>query len=172
MGELLALRWRDIDFELAAVHVRRSFTGGKEDSPKSGRERTVPMAEEVAGVLARLSQRQDFTDDEDLAFCGTLGGHLMPSNLRTRYKAAIEQAGLRELRFHDLRHTFGTHAIRTADSREVMEWMGHQDLKTTQIYLSFKPQADAAKRISRAFRGSGPDEGQRGRRSAAELSSG
>jgi integrase len=172
MGELLALRWRDVDFELAAVHVRRSFTGGKEDTPKSGRERTVPMAEEVAAALARLSQRQDFTGDGDLVFCGALGGHLMPSDRRARYKSAIKKADLRQLRFHDLRHTFGTHAIRTADSREVMEWMGHQDLKTTQIYLSFKPQADAAKRISRAFRGSGPDEGQRGRRSAAELSSG
>lgn len=46
---------------------------------------------------------------------------------------------------------FGTHAIRTADSPEVMEWMGPYDLKATQLYLSFKPQADAARRISRAF---------------------
>ena len=157
MGELLALRWRDIDFELDSVHVRRSFTGGKEDTPKSGRERTVPMAEEVAASLARLSQREDFTDDDDLTFCGPHGGHVMPSDLRSRYKAAIAEANLRELRFHDLRHTFGTHAIRTADSREVMEWMGHQDLKTTQIYLSYKPQRDAAERISRAFRGSNPE---------------
>jgi len=153
MGELLALRWRDVDFPLDSVHVRRSFTGGKEDTPKSGRERTVPMADEVAQALARLSQRKMFTSDDDLVFCGALGGHLMPSDLRLRYKAAIRKAELRNLRFHDLRHTFGTHAIRTADSREVMEWMGHQDLKTTQIYLSFKPQADAAKRISDAFIG-------------------
>jgi len=52
---------------------------------------------------------------------------------------------------HDLRHTFGTHAIRNADSREVMEWMGHQDLATTQRYLQFKPRQDAARRISAAF---------------------
>jgi integrase len=83
----------------------------------------------------------------------------MPSRLRELYKRAIEKAGLRELRFHDLRHTFGTHAIRTADSREVMEWMGHQGLKTTQIYLSYKPQRDAAERISLAFRGSDPAVG-------------
>jgi integrase len=160
MGELLALRWRDVDFPLDSVHVRRSFTGGKEDTPKSGRERIVPMAEEVAQALARLSQRPAFTAAEDLVFCGALGGHLMGSDLRLRYKAALKKAKLRELRFHDLRHTFGTHAIRTADSREVMEWMGHQDLKTTQIYLSFKPQADAAKRISDAFRGSSAAEAQ------------
>jgi integrase len=153
MGELLALRWRDVDFELDAVHVRRSFTGGREDTPKSGRERTVPMAAEVAQALARLSQREDHTDDEHLVFCGKHGGHLSPSKLRIRYKAALAKAGLRLLRFHDLRHTFGTHAIRTADSREVMEWMGHQDLKTTQLYLAFKPQQGAARRISVAFQG-------------------
>lgn len=109
------------------------------------------MAEEVALALASLSRRKGFVGDGDLVFCGALGGHVMPSAIRLRYKAAIEKASLRKLRFHDLRHTFGTHAIRTADSREVMEWMGHQDLKTTQIYLSFKPQADAARRISQAF---------------------
>ena len=109
------------------------------------------MAAEVAQALARLSSRGDFTGDDDLVFCGKFGGHVMPSKLRLRYKDALAKAKLRPLRFHDLRHTFGTHAIRTADSREVMEWMGHQDLKTTQIYLSFKPQADAAKRISEAF---------------------
>lgn len=53
---------------------------------------------------------------------------------------------------HYLRHTFGSHAIRTADSREVMEWMGHQDLATTQRYLQFKPRQDAARRISAAFK--------------------
>jgi integrase len=153
MGELLALRWRDVDFELDSVHVRRSFTGGREDTPKSGRERVVPMATEVAQALARLSQRDSHTDDQDLVFTGKLGGHLSSSKLRIRYKRALEAAGLRQLRFHDLRHTFGTHAIRTADSREVMEWMGHQDLKTTQLYLAFKPQHGAARRISEAFEG-------------------
>jgi integrase len=162
MGELLALRWRDVDFELDSLHVRHSFTGGREDTPKSGRERTVPMATEVARALARLSQRDSHTDDEDLVFCGRLGGHLSPSKLRSRYKRALDAAGLRQLRFHDLRHTFGTHAIRTADSREVMEWMGHQNLKTTQLYLAFKPQRGAARRISEAF------QGRDGREAAAE----
>ena len=67
------------------------------------------------------------------------------------YKRAREQAGLRPLRFHDLRHTFGTHAIRTADPRELQEWMGHADFATTQIYLSYKPRAEAARRLAEAF---------------------
>jgi integrase len=45
--------------------------------------------------------------------------------------------------------------IRHADSREVMEWMGHADLKTTQVYLAYKPKADAARRLSEAFELSG-----------------
>jgi integrase len=155
MGELFALRWRDVDFELRSIRVRRSFTGGEEGAPKSGRERTVPMADEVAETLATLSGRTDYTGDGDLVFCGARGGRQSPSKLRARYKQALAAAGLRQLRFHDLRHTFGTHAIRTADSREVMEWMGHQDLKTTQLYLAFKPQNGAARRISEAFNGQG-----------------
>jgi integrase len=152
LGELLALRWRDVDFANSAIHVRQSFTNGRVDTPKSGHERTVPMADEVAKSLAKLSKRESHTDDDALVFCGAKGGHLAGHKLRDRYKAALKGAGLRELRFHDLRHTFGSHAIRTADSREVMEWMGHQDLATTQRYLQFKSRQDAARRISAAFR--------------------
>ena len=151
LGELLALRWRDVDFANSAVHVRQSFTNGRVDTPKSGQERTVPMADEVARALAKLGRREKYRSDDDLAFCGVNGGHLAGHRLRDRYKTALKKAELRELRFHDLRHTFGSHAIRTADSREVMEWMGNQDLATTQRYLQFKPRQDAAQRISAAF---------------------
>ena len=157
LGELLALRWRDVDFANSAIHVRQSFTNGRVDTPKSGQERTVPMADEVARALAKLGRREDSRGDDDLVFCGAKGGHLAGHRLRDRYKAALKIAGLRELRFHDLRHTFGTHAIRTADSREVMEWMGHQDLATTQRYLQFKPRQDAARRISAAFQAGAPE---------------
>ncbi|HEY7950430.1 MAG TPA: tyrosine-type recombinase/integrase [Solirubrobacterales bacterium] len=158
LGELLALRWRDVDFANSAIHVRQSFTNGRVDTPKSGQERVVPMADEVAEALAKLGKRESHAGADDLVFCGAKGGHLAGHKLRDRYKTALEKAGLRELRFHDLRHTFGTHAIRAADSREVMEWMGHQDLATTQRYLQFKPRQDAARRISEAFRDSGATE--------------
>jgi integrase len=151
LGELFALRWRDVDFGNCAVHVRQSFTNGRVDTPKSGQERVVPMADEVAQALTKLGSRDAHTGDDDLVFCGVKGGHLAGHKLRDRYKAALRKAGLRALRFHDLRHTFGSHAIRTADSREVMEWMGHQDLATTQRYLQFKPRQDSARRIPEAF---------------------
>jgi integrase len=150
-GELLALRWRDVDFANAAIHVRRSLSDGAEGPPKSGRERTVPMMDEVAQALARLARRERFTGDDDLVFCNSTGGHLVGRVVSRDFHAARDRAGLRHLRFHDLRHTFGTHAIRTADSREVMEWMGHQDLRTTLVYLQYKPKHDAARRLSEAF---------------------
>lgn len=150
-GELLALRWRDVQFADATLHVRQNLTSAGLASPKGGRERSVPLIAEVAETLARLNQREMFSEDDDLVFCSAIGGHLVGRVVSRNFHAAREAAGLRRLRFHDLRHTFGTHAIRTADSREVMEWMGHQDIRTTQLYLQFKPKHDAAARLSAAF---------------------
>jgi len=150
-GELLALRWGDIDFPLELIRVRRNYTHGEEGTPKSGKDRAVPLMPDVAAALARLGRRGRFTADHDLVFGNEVGEHRSPSGVSQRYRAALKAAGLRALRFHDLRHTFGTHAIRAADAREVMEWMGHADLKTTQLYLSYRPQADAAKRLASVF---------------------
>jgi integrase len=152
LGELLALRWKDVDFEVDTIRVERNYTAGHEGTPKSGRGRAVPMMEEVAETLARQGQRERFVGDQDLVFCDRLGRHLAYKSLSARYRKALERARLRPLRFHDLRHTFGTHAIRHADPREVMEWMGHADLATTQKYLAYKPRGDAARRLSEAFR--------------------
>lgn len=159
MGELLALRWRDVDFTRRTIHVRENWTQGETTTPKGGTERAVPMAEEVAERLARLGQRDRFTADDDLVFCVKGGGHLGYKSLKERYRAALKAAELREdFRFHNLRHTFGSTVIRHADSREVMEWMGHADLTTTRRYLAFVDREDAAKRVSEAFRLEEPQE--------------
>lgn len=151
MGELLALRWRDVDFAAQTVRVTASYTAGKLGTPKSGLGRAVPLVEEVAQALARLAQRKRWTGPDDLVFVGTAGEYLDGSALRRRFKRARDAAGLRPLRFHDLRHTFGSVAIRTADPRELQEWMGHSDFSTTQIYMHYRPRADAARRLSAAF---------------------
>lgn len=159
MGELLALRWRDVDFTRRTIHVRENWTQGETTTPKGGTERAVPMAEEVAERLARLGQRDHFTADDDLVFCTERGQHVGYKSLKERYRAALRAASLREdFRFHNLRHTFGSTVIRHADSREVMEWMGHADLTTTRRYLAFVDREDAAKRVSEAFRLEDPQE--------------
>ena len=103
------------------------------------------MAPAVAAALARLGERETWTGDDDLVFPARTGGYLDGSALRRRYKAALERAGLRPLRFHDLRHTFGTRMIAKADIRRVQEWMGHADVQTTMQYLHYAPRAEDAR---------------------------
>jgi len=69
-----------------------------------------------------------------------------------RYEQALKAAGLRRLRFHDLRHTFGTRMIGEADTRRVQEWMGHADIQTTMKYLHYSPRKEDAELVARAFR--------------------
>jgi integrase len=58
MGELLALRWRDVDFEAQTIRVLASYTAGGLGTPKSGQGRAVPPVEEAARALARLGTRK------------------------------------------------------------------------------------------------------------------
>ncbi|MGH2902738.1 MAG: tyrosine-type recombinase/integrase [Solirubrobacteraceae bacterium] len=156
-GELVALRWRDVDFTGSLIRVRASYAGGALTSPKSGKVRSVPMAPEVAKALAKLSQRQLFTGEDDLVFVGEAGSYLDGSALRRRYQRALKKAALRPLRFHDLRHTFGTRMIAKADIRRVQEWMGHADIQTTMRYLHYAPREEDARLVAEAFQVESPD---------------
>ena len=151
-GELVALRWRDVDVANETVRVARNFTHGRLGPPKSGKVRSIPMAPEIAEALARISQRERFTRDDDLVLPGLEGGYADARALVRRYENAIKRAGLRRLTFHDLRHTFGSIAINRASPVQVKEWMGHADLKTTQRYLHYKSRADEAKLLAAAFK--------------------
>ncbi|HUA48238.1 MAG TPA: site-specific integrase [Solirubrobacteraceae bacterium] len=168
MGELLALRWRDVDFAGATIRVRGSYAAGHLTTPKSGKVRAVPMAPDVATALAQLGRREDWVGDDDLVFAGELGRYLDGSALRRRYKEALSRASLRPLRFHDLRHTFGTRMIAKADIRRVQEWMGHADIQTTMRYLHYAPHAEDAALVAEAFRVEGLD-GQTSRDKSGHL---
>ncbi len=156
-GELIALRWRDVDFAGSVLRVRTSYAGGALTAPKSGKVRSVPLAPDVAQELARLAARDLFTSEDDLVFVGEAGGFLDGSALRRRYQVALKHAGLRPLRFHDLRHTFGTRMIAKADIRRVQEWMGHADIQTTMRYLHYAPREEDARLVAEAFRVETPD---------------
>jgi integrase len=145
-SELRALRWRSLDFDGSLIHVERGYTNeGGDDLPKSYRVRSVPMTPRVAAALACLGGREHFTTDEDLVFVNTVGRPVGDDKLHKRFKTAIRAAGLRELRFHDLRHSFGTMAVRAFPITDVQTWMGHAHIETTRRYVHYAPQADAAR---------------------------
>jgi integrase len=152
LGELLDLRWGAVNFAGSSILVESSFVRDASGTPKSGAARTVPLAPEVAAALTAHAHRRPIRSAGDLVFCGTRGGHVDAKKLRSRYYESLERAGVKRVRIHDLRHTFGTVcAAKGIPQTTIKEWMGHADLSTTEIYTAFYPQdADAAK-ISAAF---------------------
>jgi len=147
-----------VDFTGQAIRVRRSYTlHGGISTPKSGKVRSVPLVGDVAQAIAALADREHWTGDDDLVFAGPLGGFQDGQSLRKRYKEALRKAGLRELRLHDLRHTFGTLAIERASILQVKAWMGHADVQTTMRYLHHKSRRDEARLLEEAFAVAGPD---------------
>jgi integrase len=152
LGELLALRWRDIDWAGNAITISRALSVGIEGETKSGHVRRIPMSDQAAAALDRVSKRDDFIAQNELVFCNALGRPLDGSALRRRYKRARDCAGMRPLRWHDLRHTFGsTLAANGIDLVTIKSVMGHADLKTTERYLHAKSEAEMAARFTQAF---------------------
>jgi integrase len=152
LGELLALRWRAVDFARSLISVEASFTRGREGTPKSGDGRTVPMAPEVAAALAKLRERPYLLGQRDLVFIGRGGSHVDPNALRSRFHGALERAGLPRVRLHDLRHTFGTIMVSRVDPRTLQHWMGHGSIEVTEMYMAFRDRAEDAAKVSDAFR--------------------
>jgi integrase len=102
LGELLALRWSDVDLGDRRLVVHRAFSDRTEGPTKNWQARYVPIADPTAAAFARLAGRGDFTGAEDHVFCSRLGRPLDGSALRRRFKRAAAAAGLRVLRFHAL----------------------------------------------------------------------
>jgi integrase len=151
-GELLALRWRDVDFTGSALTIARAMSAGVESSTKSGHVRRVPLAGQAAAALDRMSRREHFTTTDDLVFCNVLGRPLDDSALRRRYRRAQTAASVRPLRFHDLRHTFGSLlAMHGVDVVTIHKAMGHSALGTTSRYLHARPASEQAEAFTAAF---------------------
>jgi len=111
--------------------------------------------DDVARALDGLSRRAHFTGSDDLVFPNTVGRPLDDSKLRRRFYRALDRAGLKRIRFHDLRHSFGTLAVQVFPLSDVRAYMGHADIQTTMVYVHHVPADDAAERLSRAVRTSG-----------------
>jgi integrase len=153
-GELLALRWEDVDWPAQRIRVRRNHRRGKFGSPKSGRARSVPMTDEVAGALDRLYKASSWQGQHDLVFAHPATGGVIPeANISRRMRRALKAAGLDPShRFHDLRHTFATRlASQGVPMRSLQEMMGHADYATTLIYSHYAPATREAEMIAQAF---------------------
>ena len=161
-GELVALRWRDVDWTAGVVRVRRTYSRGAWGKPKSRRSsRAVPIADRVAAELERHFQRAAYQSDDDLVFCHPhTGNPYDASKLRGRFYDAMAAAGMGHrcgrkggITFHSLRHTFGTRmAAVGVPMRTLQEWMGHRDFTTTLIYADFAPDpSGGAAFVARAF---------------------
>jgi integrase len=155
-SEIRALRWREIDFATVTIRVRSGYTDEDgEQLPKSRRVRSVPLIDQAAAALNDLSRREHFTDPDDLVFPNEVGDTLSGDVIHRRYVAAAEGASLyrlidgrqRVLRFHDLRHTFGTLAVQIWPVTDVQAYMGHAQISTTMRYVHFKPHTDAAAKL-------------------------
>ena len=150
-GELLGLACAQVDFAAGVIRVVRQVQDGEFGPTKGKKRRTVPMAEPVAQVLARRCA--DLAPDE-LVFGDPETG-LPVSRHRVggdRFEAACKRAGVQRVTFHELRHTFGTTVARGGASLvEIMAWMGHEDLATTQKYLHYATRSSEAQLIGRAF---------------------
>ncbi len=154
-GELLGLRWRDVDWTARRIRVRRNYVRGEFGTPKSKRSaRSVPLATRVATELELLFQDSPRKRDDDLVFAHPeTGKPIDRSTLLKRFKAALRDADVRAVRFHDLRHTFGTRmAAQGVPMRVLQEMMGHRDFKTTLIYADYAPSEREAEWVEQAFR--------------------
>jgi integrase len=155
-SELLGLRWRDIDWGAQRIRVRNTFVRGEHSSDGKSdlsTRRSVPLADRAARALETWSRRTAYGTDDDLVFAHPhTGKPLDRSKVTKRFKAACRDAGVRPVRFHDLRHTFGTRLAASGESmRTIQEFLGHADSKTTQIYTHYAPSEHEVEMVNRAF---------------------
>jgi integrase len=153
-GELLGLRWRDVDFGARKIRVVSPYVRGEFGDPKSeGSGRSLPLASRVVEALTAYRERSAYSHDSELVFAHPESGNpLDRSKLIKRFKQATTRAEIREITFHELRHTFGTRmAAAGVPLRTIQHWLGHADSKTTQVYAHYQPSKAEAEVVDHAF---------------------
>ncbi|MGB3684773.1 MAG: site-specific integrase [Ornithinimicrobium sp.] len=171
-GELLALRWEDVDLTGSTLRVQRtvqrlgSGVGLVEGAPKTARSRrTIPLP--AACVIGLREHRQsqdaerteagDAWQEHGLVFASTRGTVIEPRNLNRLLDQLVSQAGVPRIRFHDLRHTCASMLLaQNVSPRVVMELLGHTQMSmTTDLYghvmpTALRAAADAANHLFEA----------------------
>ncbi|MBW2090677.1 MAG: site-specific integrase [Deltaproteobacteria bacterium] len=149
LGELLALKPGDLDFNGGFIEVRRSFTRGQLVSPKNGRVRKIDMSKQLQAVLKqhlldmkRQTLRRGWKQVPEWLFYNENGGMLDGDNLRARvFKKVLQKAGLRQVRFHDLRHSYASIRVTKGDNlQDISRQLGHASVGfTLKVYSHWLP---------------------------------
>jgi integrase len=165
-GELLALRWQDIDFERATLAIRRTLTRGMDGlafgEPKSAagrRSLALPAvcvdrlrAHRTQQLKRRLALGSDW-QDTDLVFERGDGSLLHPNTMSSAFARLTKKAGLPRIRFHDLRHTAATLMLANGEHPKIVqERLGHSDMSMTlnrYSHVTMDMQREAADRLAK-----------------------
>jgi integrase len=149
IGELIALKPEDIDFEHMFVEVRRSCVRGQMTSTKSNKMRKVDMSPQLAEVLKRYltarkedAIRRGWGKPPQTLFYNEEGRVLNPKNFgHAVFRKWVKKAGLKHITFHSLRHTYATLRLQKGDNiLDVSKQLGHSDIKiTTKTYYHWIP---------------------------------
>ena len=127
-GELLGLKWEDIDFDNRTLRVRRQVgrvNGEVREAPLKTKNayRTISLGADAVGIL---KQQREKHPSSSYVFPGPTGGPIAPDSVLHMLHRVLDRAGLPELRFHDLRHTFATLALQNGvDVKTVSGMLGH-----------------------------------------------
>lgn len=133
LGEIIGLKWSDIDWNSSTIHVQRSVWNGTFlDTKSKNSNRVIGMTPKLAEELIRHRTKQCHIDCK-LVFCNDEGNVLDAHNIRKRvFYPALEKAGLRRIRIHDLRHTFASLLINQGENlKYVQHQLGHASITTT-----------------------------------------
>ena len=150
VGELIALQWEDIDWNGKFVEVQRAISRGVVGTPKNGKPRRIDMSDRLAAVLSEhrramarepLAQRHSMPER---VFANHERGELKASSVVKPYRRILTKAGLRRLRFHDLRHSFASALLANGEPlASVKEQMGHSSIQiTVDVCGHLEPEAN------------------------------
>jgi integrase len=149
LGELLALKWSDINFTSKVIQVRNSETF----TTKTKKNRTVPMNEELYRLLRGRKDNVKFECEN--IFYSADGKQLKEGTVSQKFKRYVRRTGLNDrLHFHSLRHSFASALVLSGVSLyAVSKLLGHSTSKTTEIYSHLSPQQlhGEVNRISKLF---------------------
>ena len=137
LGELLAVRWEDIDLVSKRILVRRNAVYGEIGTPKSGKNREIPICDTLLAELKGLRHLKG-----ELVFSNDRGRLWLAQDTYSPLHWSCKKAGLRKVGWHVLRHTFASHLVmRGAPIKAVQELLGHSTLEMTMRYAHLSPDA-------------------------------